>query len=114
MKYLLDDNIPLTVREWFRNRGVEAVKAAEVGLKGADDETIYRFALENGFKIVTLDLDFGYIFLRFQKGTVIVLRPQRAIPAEIVRLLESCFDVVKDREGLIIIKPSKIRIIGPF
>ena len=70
MKFLLDDNVPLSV--------IYAVKAIEVGLDGADDETVYRYAIDNDFKIITLDLDFGYLFLKFQKGTVIVLRPNKA------------------------------------
>ena len=78
MKYLLDDNVPWSVKKWFESKGIEAIKLIEIGLKGADDEDIYRFAVDNNFKIVTLDLDFGYLFLKFQKGTVIVLRPQRA------------------------------------
>jgi len=58
-------------------------------------------------------LDFGYLFLKFQKGTVIVLRPRRAIPSEIIKLLEKIFDIIKDKNGLIVVKPNKIRIINP-
>jgi len=83
----------------------------EVGLKGADDETIYRYAIENDFKVVTLDLDFGYLFLKFQKGTIIVLRPRKAVPSEIINLLERTFEIVKDKDGLIVVKPNKIRVI---
>ena len=114
MKFLLDDNIPLSVKEWFGKKGIYAVKAIDVGLKGANDESIYNFALENNFKIVTLDLDFGYLFLKFQKGTVIVLRPKRAVPSEIVNLLERTFDTIKDREGLVVVGAKKIRNIKPF
>jgi len=114
MKFLLDDNIPLSVKDWFQRKGIYAVKAFEVGLKGADDENIYRYALENDFKIVTLDSDFGYLFLKFGKGTIIVLRPRVAIPKEIIKLIESSFEIIKDKEGLIIIKPTKIRIIKPL
>ncbi len=111
MKFLLDDNIPWSVKKWFENKGIEAIKLIEVGLKGADDEVIYKFALDNNFKIVTLDLDFGYLFLKFQKGTVIVLRPRKAIPNEIIKLLEKTFDIIKNKNGLIVVKSNKIRII---
>jgi len=104
MKFLLDDIG--SVKEWFESKGIEAMKLIEIGLKGADDEDIYRFAVDNNFKIVTLDLDFGYLFLKFQKGTVIVLRPQRATPTEMIKLLEKTFDIIK--RGLI-----KIRVISP-
>lgn len=114
MRFLLDDNIPLSVKEWFKKRGIEAVKATEVGLKGADDEIIYRYAIENNYKIITLDLDFGYLFLKFQKGTIIVLRPHRAIPKEIISLLERAFEIIKDKDGLIVVRPNKIRVIKPI
>ena len=114
MKFLLDDNIPLSVKNWLQKRGIYAIKAFEVGLKGADDETIYRYALENGFKVLTLDLDFGHLFLKFGKGTIIVLRPRVAVPKEVLKLLETSFDVLKDKDGLIIVKPNKIRIIKPL
>jgi len=104
MKFLLDDIG--SVKEWFESKGIEAIKLIEIGLKGADDEDIYRFAVDNNFKIVTLDLDFGFLFLKFQKGTVIVLRPQRATPTEMIKLLEKTFDIIK--RGLI-----KIRVISP-
>ncbi|AIY89141.1 hypothetical protein GACE_0081 [Geoglobus acetivorans] len=59
-------------------------------------------------------MDFGHLFLKFGKGTIIVLRPRVAVPKEILKLLESSFDVLKDKEGLIIVKPNKIRIIKPL
>ena len=61
--------------------------------------------------IVTLDLDFGYMFLKFRKGTVIVLRPKMAVPDRIIRLMERFFDTIKEKEGLIVVKPGKIRVL---
>lgn len=113
MRYLLDDNIPLSVKNWFREKGIEAVKLVEVGLKGADDEIIYEYAVDNNLKVITLDLDFGYIFMKLKRGTIIVLRPQKAVPAETISLLEKTFEVIKNKEGLIVVKPNKIRIIKP-
>jgi predicted nuclease of predicted toxin-antitoxin system len=84
MKFLLDDNVPLSVKEWLKAKGIDAVRASDVGLKGAEDDRIFEYALENAYRIITLDLDFGYLFLRYQKGTVIVLRPAKAIPPEII------------------------------
>ena len=112
MRFLLDDNVPWSVKEWLESRGVKATKLIEVGLKGANDELIYEFALDNDFKIITLDLDFGYLFLKFQRGTVIVLRPQRAAPDDIVKLLEKTFSIIKNKSGLIVVKPNKIRVIS--
>ena len=105
---------PLSVKEWLQRKGVHAVKAFEIELKGADDEVIYKYGLENDFKILTLDLDFGYLFLKFGRGTIIVPRPRLAVPKEIIKILEISFEIITDKEGLIIVKPTKIRIIKPF
>ena len=70
--------------------------------------------MENDFKILTLDLDFGYLFLKFGRGTIIVQRPRLTVPKEIIKLIESSFEIITDKEGLIIVKPTKIRIIKPF
>jgi len=67
MRFLLNDNIPLSVKDWLRKRCINTLKAIEVGLKGAENEKIYRYAIENDFKIITLNLDFGYLFLRYKR-----------------------------------------------
>ncbi len=58
-------------------------------------------------------MDFGNIFFKFQKGTIIILRPKKAILSEIIKLIEDSFDIIKDKKGLIIVRPRKIRIIKP-
>ena len=113
MKFLLDDNIPYSIKKFLDEKGIEAYKLFEIGLKGEDDEKIYEYALKNGFAIITLDTDFGYIFFRFRKGTIIVLRPEKAIPQKIRNLLESSLKVIQSEEGLIIVMPNKIRVIKP-
>lgn len=58
-------------------------------------------------------MDFGNIFFKFQKGTIIILRPKKAMPSEIIKLIEDSFDIIKDKEGLIIVGLGKIRVIKP-
>lgn len=110
MRFLLDDNVPFSIKHWLQEKGYEVFKAMEVGLKGAEDDKIYDYALDNNYRIITLDLDFGYLFLKFQKGTIIMLRPKKMRPKEILSLLEHSFEVVRDKEGLIVIKPGKVRV----
>ncbi len=110
MKLLLDDNIPLSVKKWFESKGHQATKAYELGLKGSSDDKLYRFALKNNYKLLTLDLDFGFLYFKYRKGTIIILRPKKLTPKAITSLLEKSLDKIKDREGLIIVKPDKIRI----
>jgi len=56
---LVDENIPISVMEWLRKRGLTAIRLSEVNLKGAKDETIAKYATENNMTILTLDTDFA-------------------------------------------------------
>ena len=47
MKFLLDDNIPYSVKKWFQQKKLEAIKLFEVGLKGARDEEILLITVSN-------------------------------------------------------------------
>ena len=59
MKLFLDENLPPQHRE-----GHDAVAVLEVGLSGATDEQVLRFAVQNGCVLVTLDADFANV-MRF-------------------------------------------------
>lgn len=113
MKFLLDDNIPYSIKNFLEKRDIEAYKLFEVGLKGEDDEKIYRYAMKNDFAMITLDTDFGYLFFQFRKGNIIILRPKKAIPKDIVELLAKSLDMIEKEKGLIIVKPGRIKVVRP-
>ena len=58
MKFLLDDNVPYSLKTFLMDKNIECVKTFEVGLKGKSDEEIIKYAISNDYKIITLDLDF--------------------------------------------------------
>ena len=60
MKFLLDDNVPYSLKTFLMDRNIECVKTFEVSLKGRSDEEIIEYAISNNYKIITLDLDFGF------------------------------------------------------
>lgn len=64
MKLFLDENLSPRHSTELRANGYDACSAVEVGLSGATDEQILRFAVENGRILVTLDADFANI-IRF-------------------------------------------------
>lgn len=59
-----DENLSPQQAAELRSNGYDACAAVEVGLSGAPDEEIRRFAIEDGRVLVTLDADFAHI-LRF-------------------------------------------------
>jgi predicted nuclease of predicted toxin-antitoxin system len=64
VKFFLDENLSPKHAAELRSNGCDACAAVEVGLSGAPDEQIRRFAIEGGRVLVTLDADFAHI-LRF-------------------------------------------------
>jgi predicted nuclease of predicted toxin-antitoxin system len=58
MKLLLDENLSRRIVPFLQSEFPESTQVALVGLERADDRTIWRHALENGYVIVTRDADF--------------------------------------------------------
>ena len=64
MKLFLDENLSPQHASELRTEGYDAIAVLEVGLSGATDEQVLRFAVENGRVLVTLDADFANV-IRF-------------------------------------------------
>ena len=64
MKLFLDENLSPQHASQLRAEGHDALAVLEVGLSGANDDQVLRFAVENGRVLVTLDADFA-IVIRF-------------------------------------------------
>jgi len=64
VKLFLDENLSPQYAVELRTEGHDAVAVLEVGLSGATDEQVLRFAVENGRVLVTLDADFANV-MRF-------------------------------------------------
>ena len=58
MKFLLDENFPISSADFIRSCGHEAVRFDEVCDYGADDETVFATAQRLGAVILTSDRDF--------------------------------------------------------
>jgi predicted nuclease of predicted toxin-antitoxin system len=60
MKFLLDENLPAYYRTVFNvDNEHKGFHVSEYGLTNTPDDTIRVFAQNNGFTIVTFDLDFS-------------------------------------------------------
>jgi predicted nuclease of predicted toxin-antitoxin system len=60
---LIDQNIPIRVRDWLKQKGFETVILADVNLRGAADKEIAEFAIQKHMTVLTQDADFAkYIF----------------------------------------------------
>jgi predicted nuclease of predicted toxin-antitoxin system len=114
---LIDENVPMSVVEWLKKRGLNLKRVSEVGLQGAKDERVAKYAAEHNMIILTLDVDFAYIYHNILKGslTAIVIRVRPPTSANIIETLNAALKKVKVDEfqnKLAIVTREKMRIIS--
>jgi predicted nuclease of predicted toxin-antitoxin system len=59
VKLLLDENLSPRLAEGLCSLYPESIHLRDGGLRGASDAQVWRYALENGFMIVSKDSDFA-------------------------------------------------------
>ncbi len=76
MKFLLDENLPLSFVDALTHLGFLADHVINVGLRGKSDQEIAEYAKQNQAIIITKDIEFESLLL-YPKGShygIIVLR----------------------------------------
>jgi predicted nuclease of predicted toxin-antitoxin system len=79
MKFKLDENFGVRTQSLFAEFGHDVETVSQEGLSGATDADLFRFCVDEGRCLVTLDLDFADV-IRFppqQAGGIVVLRCPR-------------------------------------
>ncbi|MBI4318227.1 MAG: DUF5615 family PIN-like protein [Chloroflexi bacterium] len=117
MRFLIDEDLPLSTVPLVRRYGHEALDLRDVGLRGATDATIAEYAREHGLCIVTGDRGFGDV-RNYPPATyegIVVLRfPSKAPISFVLRLLEELLvrqDLISRLPGsLAIVEPNRVRI----
>jgi predicted nuclease of predicted toxin-antitoxin system len=72
MIFLIDQQLPPALTGWLQSRGHEATHVRNIGLRDADDVTIWRHAEAMGAIVVTKDMDFVTMRSRALTGPTIV------------------------------------------
>jgi len=114
---LVDENVPTSVMQFLKKRGLTATRVSEANLKGAKDQTIAQYAAKHNITMLTLDTDFAQIYHALHKGTItaIGIRAKPAPPTNITEILEATLKKIKVeelRKKLAIITKNRIRIIA--
>jgi len=116
MRLKLDENLSLRTAQVFRGAGHDVATVRGQGLGGAREEALYERCRQEGWCLVTLDLDFSNV-LRFPPEStagLAVLRPAgratlaalNALARQIVQALST--ESITGR--LWIVEPGRIRI----
>lgn len=101
MKFLLDQDIYTGTLRFVEGLGHDVVRAAQIGLPQADDETLLRLAQEQGRIFVTRDRDFGnLVFVKVIETGVLYLRMIPSTQIEVQRELDRVLNKYSEKELL--------------
>jgi predicted nuclease of predicted toxin-antitoxin system len=117
IRFLLDENISHETATFFHGLGYETMTVAQLHLEQTDDELIAQYAHANHYTIISLDLDFGYLFqFRFpnELGLIILRLENQTIESvnmTLARVLsDPSFLNEKNRYTLIVADEKRIRV----
>lgn len=115
MKILVDMNLSPKWGEFLHINGIEAVHWSAVGAAATPDPLILAFAADNGFTVLTNDLDFGAMLAASNrnKPSVVQIRSDDLRPASIGEIVCKALRQMQpeiERGALITIDPKRTRL----
>lgn len=95
MRFLIDQQLPVSLCRFFSERGCEAEHVKLLSLAQADDRTIWREALVRGAIIVSKDEDFSLIPRHADKPQVVWVRTGNCSNARLLAHFEVVWDTLR-------------------
>ena len=118
LRFLLDENVPLTLRDVFERGGHEVKHLSLEPGRGRSDEEVVELAISEDRLLVTQDLDFGRLYHLHRRGElgIIVLRLARLSLAGMeARLSEFLKGTDIQTRGwsrsLVVLEPHRYRVM---
>jgi predicted nuclease of predicted toxin-antitoxin system len=115
MKFVIAMNLSPVWAEILNSVGYAAIHWSQIGSRNADDTVIFEWAHNNGYVVVTLDLDFGTMLaVTHSEGpSVIQIRREDVDPdrlqSDLLDLLLN-YSLVLEEGALIILDDHKVRL----
>lgn len=115
-KFLIDEDMPRSTAKILNAKGYEALDVRDCGLRGKDDNEVFRFAKKEKAVLLTGDLGFGNILnfpIASHSGIVIAHFPNEVSTSELNNHIINAVNSLSEPDfkgNLIIIEPGKIRI----
>ena len=120
MKILVDVNLAFRWAALLANCGIDAVHWAAVGSPSAPDTEIMAYAANNGYSVLTNDLDFSAILAATGKLKPSVIqiraadtRPEGLLDRVLQTLYQMCNDIEQGAVVTIDINKSRVHLL-PF
>ena len=115
MKFKVDENLPVELAEFLRNKGYDAITVIEQNLSGRSDSIIASVCKKEKRIIITLDTDFADIreYPPAQYPGIIVLRTRKQDKHFILQLFKRVIRLFRKEQidkHLWILEEDRIRI----
>ena len=116
MRFLIDNVLSPALAELLRNAGHTAVQVRDLGLRAADDLTIFERAAADDLVVVSADTDFGTLLAAREvaKPSVVLFRGEGSrAPADLFALLQANGAQLREplEDGAIVVfEPSRLRV----
>ena len=97
MKFVLDENMPCSTKDYLETIGHEATHIKLTDLIGQSDKTIAKFSKENKAILITKDIEFGSIIIYTKKshyGVLILRLPHYFTGAQITNSIKEFFNTI--------------------
>jgi len=108
--FLIDECVSIQTKLFLNTLGFKTVDSRKVGLIGAEDAEVFRFAKENGYILVTYDKGFGDIrkYPPSSHNGIIILKIKNQISMERChKILEFLLGMEKNLKGALYIVDEK-------
>ena len=115
MKILLDMNLSPTLVQKLSSLTHNAIHWSEVGDARAADREIMAWAAENGYTVLTHDLDFGALLAASggEKPSVIQIRTRDLLSSSFFQALQDAlvrFEPELEEGALVVVEPGRARV----
>ncbi len=113
MKFLIDENIGLSVITYLREQNYDVKSASEL-FPSREDEFIIKTAYNEGRIIITNDKDFGYLIFKTKlpPPAIILLRRQNESPDDKITAIKNILNFPEEKilNHFIVVSENKIRL----
>ena len=116
IRILVDEDMPRPTADLLRSLNIDAFGVREIGLKGATDQEIFKYAQKKGMIIISRDKEFSSIAkypLGTHSGIIVARLPYTFVRSQILSIIKKFFvDVEKSKlpNNLTILEVGKYRI----
>jgi predicted nuclease of predicted toxin-antitoxin system len=119
-RFLIDEDLPLSLSHFLRQKGHTAEHIIELGQRGAPDGRVFALAQEHKAILVSRDTDFGNVLqfpLGSHGGIVVVRFPSETQSRVVVEAVAEALTTIEEAVfagALMVVEPGRMRIRRPI